>query len=157
MSKGLCHALLCSLPGTGGDAGLHPAPLLNPAPAGEAAACLCCAGHAARLQVHTRRLECCRVWNGKLPFPLRGGVNTASGVARDLSCSSGQQMWGPCCPCDTLAISMQCPCSALAAPVVYQRWWLPGPGYNCRGKTTSLTHGVSVVNLAMKFGVMNYI
>lgn len=80
----------------------------------------------------------------KLPFPSRGGVNTARGVARDLSCSSGQQMWGPRCPCDTLAMSMQCPCSALAAPLVYQRWWQPGPGYSCRGKTTSPTHGVSV-------------
>lgn len=63
MSKGLCHALLCSLPGTGGDAGLHPAPLLNPAPAGHKAA-----------------------------LSIERGCEHSRGVARDLSCSSGQQM-----------------------------------------------------------------
>lgn len=132
MSKGLCHALLCSLPGTGGDAGLHPAPLLNPAPA----------GHKAALSIE-RGCE-----------HSQGGGEGPELLLRPADVRSPLPLRHPC---NVHAMPLQCSCSTLGvAALVAARSWVQLQGQNNISHTWCLC-GEPLINLAMKFGVMNYI
>lgn len=95
----------------------------------------------------------------KLPFPSRGGVNTARGVARELLLRPAD-VRSPLPlrhPCNIRAMPLQCSCSTLGVPaLVAARSWVQMQGQNNISHTWCLC-GEPLINLAMKFGVMNYI